>query len=205
MRGSGSSPSGSSRLLSQPRSGSSAAPPRFAPWAPAFSGGSSGDPTLRASVSCVIAWHPPLSVPDRIPRGPIVSHEDRHPTCYRDRQGPFPYRSTAEDGWTGTSPVGSFPANGCHLVDLIGNVWEWTADRWAAQHPAAAASPCCVPVDPRSPNRGVERAQDALVVKGGSHLCAPEYCLRYRPAARQPQDRDTAATHIGFRCAADVG
>ncbi|GAA4283973.1 hypothetical protein GCM10022261_15040 [Brevibacterium daeguense] len=62
-----------------------------------------------------------------------------------------------------------------------------------------------MPVDPRSPNRGVERAQDALVVKGGSHLCAPEYCLRYRPAARQPQDRDTAATHIGFRCAADVG
>lgn len=126
----------------------------------------------------------------------------RHPA--NTWQGPFPYRNTAEDGWPATSPVGSYPANGYGTVDLIGNVWEWTADRWAPRHPDAAASPCCVPVDPRRPHAGVERARDVFVVKGGSHLCAPEYCLRYRPAARQPQDRDSATTHLGFRCAASL-
>lgn len=120
-------------------------------------------------------------------------------------QGAFPWLDTAEDGWAGTSPVGSYPANGYGAVDLIGNVWEWTTDRWSARHPDAATSPCCVPTDPRTPHHGPERPRDAFVVKGGSHLCAPEYCLRYRPAARQPQDRDSATTHLGFRCAADVG
>jgi formylglycine-generating enzyme required for sulfatase activity len=119
-------------------------------------------------------------------------------------QGPFPYRNTGEDGWPTTSPVGSYPADPYGAVDLIGNVWEWTADRWTARHPAAAPSSCCVPVDPRAAHTGPEHPRDAFVVKGGSHLCAPEYCLRYRPAARQPQDRDSATTHIGFRCALDV-
>lgn len=118
-------------------------------------------------------------------------------------QGPFPYMNTAEDGWTRTSPVGSYPPNLYGAVDLIGNVWEWTSDRWAA-HREAAASPCCAPSNPRRPHSGPERPHDSFVVKGGSHLCAPEYCLRYRPAARQPQDRDTATTHIGFRCAQDI-
>lgn len=119
-------------------------------------------------------------------------------------QGPFPHRDTADDGWAGTSPVGSYPANGYGAVDLIGNVWEWTADRWTARHPAAATSPCCVPADPRAAHTGPARPRDAFVVKGGSHLCAPEYCLRYRPAARQPQDRDSATTHLGFRCAREI-
>lgn len=119
-------------------------------------------------------------------------------------QGPFPYGNTAEDGWATTSPVGAYPENPYGAVDLIGNVWEWTADRWTAHHPDAAASPCCVPSDPRRPHTGPDRPRDVFVVKGGSHLCAPEYCLRYRPAARQPQDRDSATTHIGFRCAWDV-
>ena len=101
--------------------------------------------------------------------------------------------------------MGAFPPNAHGAVDLIGNVWEWTAGRWTARHPEAAASPCCVPVDPRRPHTGPEHPRDAFVVKGGSHLCAPEYCLRYRPAARQPHDRDSATTHIGFRCAADTG
>jgi formylglycine-generating enzyme required for sulfatase activity len=120
-------------------------------------------------------------------------------------QGPFPYWNTGEDGWPTTSPVGAYPPNPYGAVDLIGNVWEWTADRWTSRHPQAAASPCCVPVDPRRPHTGPEHPRDAFVVKGGSHLCAPEYCLRYRPAARQPQDRDSATTHLGFRCALDIG
>lgn len=115
--------------------------------------------------------------------------------------GRFPYLATGE--WAGTSPVGLYPENPFGAVDLIGNVWEWTADRWHA-HPRAAASPCCVPADPRHVDTGPPRPHDAFVVKGGSHLCAPEYCLRYRPAARQPQDRDSATTHIGFRCALDL-
>lgn len=120
-------------------------------------------------------------------------------------QGPFPYRNTAEDGWVTTSPVGAYPPNCYGAVDLIGNVWEWTADRWSAHREVGTVSPCCVPADPRQPHTGPARPRDTFVVKGGSHLCAPEYCLRYRPAARQPQDRDSATTHLGFRCAADVG
>ncbi|WP_238154311.1 formylglycine-generating enzyme family protein [Ornithinimicrobium sufpigmenti] len=127
--------------------------------------------------------------------------EDRH--LANTWQGSFPYRNTAEDGWATTSPVGSYPANCYGAVDLIGNVWEWTADRWT-RHPDAAASPCCVPADPRRPHTGPARPRDAFVVKGGSHLCAPEYCLRYRPPARQPQERDSATTHLGFRCAASL-
>ena len=119
-------------------------------------------------------------------------------------QGPFPYRNTADDGWTATSPVGAYPPNGYGAVDLIGNVWEWTADRWTARHSRPASAACCAPADPRRQHSGPERPRDAFVVKGGSHLCAPEYCLRYRPAARQPQDRDTATAHIGFRCALDL-
>ena len=120
-------------------------------------------------------------------------------------QGPFPWWNTGEDGWPTTSPVGAYPPGPHGAVDLIGNVWEWTADRWASGHPEAAASPCCVPVDPHRPHTGPEHPRDVFVVKGGSHLCAPEYCLRYRPAARAPQDRDSATTHLGFRCALDVG
>lgn len=118
-------------------------------------------------------------------------------------QGPYPYRNTGEDGWVTTSPVGSYPANPYGAVDLIGNVWEWTADRWTSRHPEAAASPCCAPAD--LPHPGPERPRDAFVVKGGSHLRAPEQCLRYRPAARQLQNRDSASTHLGFRCALDIG
>jgi len=86
-------------------------------------------------------------------------------------------------------PVGSFPANGFGLSDVCGNVWEWTCDTFAA---AAAKPACCVP----SPAERFERK----VIKGGSHLCAPNYCLRYRPAARQGEAVDTSTSHIGFRC-----
>jgi sulfatase modifying factor 1 len=115
-------------------------------------------------------------------------------------QGRFPYRNDGALGWVGTSPVGTFPANGFGLLDMIGNVWEWTATEYAAFHrpPTAGMNPCCGPIP--APDPAVNQT-----LKGGSHLCAPEYCHRYRPAARSPQSQDSATTHIGFRCVADAG
>ena len=107
-------------------------------------------------------------------------------------QGEFPWQNLGVDGFTGTSPVASYPANGYGLYDMTGNVWEWTVD--AFQH-APSASPCC---GGSAPGAGERR----LVIKGGSHLCAPNYCLRYRPAARQSETPDTSTSHLGFRCVA---
>jgi formylglycine-generating enzyme len=110
-------------------------------------------------------------------------------------QGHFPYQNTGANGWVGTSPVGSFPPNGFGLSDMIGNVWEWTTTTYQARH--VVAPPCCGPF-PATSTSVDQNTRKAL--KGGSHLCAPEYCLRYRPAARSPQSLDTSTTHIGFRC-----
>ena len=107
-------------------------------------------------------------------------------------QGRFPYRNDGALGWAGTSPVGTFPPNGWGLVDIIGNVWEWTTTRFSAHHLGQQNS-CCPP--PANPDPTVSQT-----LKGGSHLCAPEYCHRYRPAARSPQSQDSSTTHIGFRC-----
>jgi formylglycine-generating enzyme required for sulfatase activity len=121
-------------------------------------------------------------------------------------QGPFPWRNFATDGWAGTAPVGSYPPNGYGLFDMAGNVWEWTTDWYGAHAPEPTPS-CCVPQDPRG--GPVEGSYDPRqprvriprkVVKGGSFLCAPSYCRRYRPAARQPQMIDSAMSHLGFRC-----
>ena len=108
-------------------------------------------------------------------------------------QGRFPWENLCEDGYEGTSPVDAFPANGYGLHDMIGNVWEWTASLFAPHGAEHQVKSCCVPSGP-----GV--ALPRRVVKGGSHLCAPNYCLRYRPAARQGEQVDTSTCHIGFRC-----
>ncbi len=122
-------------------------------------------------------------------------------------QGAFPHQNNADDGYEGTSPVSAFPANAYGLYDMIGNVWEWTSDFWTERHPADASKPCCIPTNPR---RGQAEASfdpctpqvrvPRRVLKGGSHLCAPSYCRRYRPAARHPQPIDTSTSHVGFRC-----
>jgi formylglycine-generating enzyme len=122
-------------------------------------------------------------------------------------QGEFPWQNLKTDGYEGTSPVGAFPANGYGLFDMAGNVWEWTSDFFRLQHPDELVKACCTPRNPRVEIPDQRYAADQpdahiprKVVKGGSHLCAPNYCLRYRPAARQGEAMDTSTCHIGVRC-----
>jgi formylglycine-generating enzyme required for sulfatase activity len=122
-------------------------------------------------------------------------------------QGEFPWQNLKTDGYERTSPVGAFPPNGYGLVDMTGNVWEWTTDWYSAQHPEDKAHACCVPRNPRgAPQDGSydphqpEIRIPRKVIKGGSHLCSPNYCRRYRPAARFPEPIDTSTCHLGFRC-----
>ncbi|HET6300010.1 formylglycine-generating enzyme family protein [Microbacterium sp.] len=116
--------------------------------------------------------------------------------------GRFPYDNRGRFG-ADTAPVGSYPPNGYGVYDLIGNTWEWTTDYYAPRHivPGARRVDAEGRVDllrtaSAEPGSTIPRR----VLKGGSYLCAPEYCLRFRPAARSPQSEDSATTHIGFRC-----
>jgi formylglycine-generating enzyme required for sulfatase activity len=120
-------------------------------------------------------------------------------------QGEFPWQNLVSDGFEWTAPVGAFPPNGYGLYEMAGNVWEWTTD-WYQEH-GKIEQACCTmenprggdreqSYDPRLPNVRIPRK----VMKGGSYLCAPNYCRRYRPAARMAQPVDTAIGHLGFRC-----
>ena len=122
-------------------------------------------------------------------------------------QGEFPWQNQVSDGFEDTAPVGSFPGNPYGLHDMAGNAWDWTADWWTESHPQDPDKPCCIPDNPRGGK--IDQSYDPAapqwriprrVVKGGSYLCAPNYCLRYRPAARRPQMIDTGMSHVSFRC-----
>jgi sulfatase modifying factor 1 len=122
-------------------------------------------------------------------------------------QGMFPHENLKLDGYERTSPVTAFPPNGYGIYDMIGNVWEWTSDWYSAGHEADADKACCIPTNPRGgrEDSSYDPCQPDIkiprkVLKGGSHLCAPNYCRRYRPAARHPEPVDTSTSHVGFRC-----
>ena len=121
-------------------------------------------------------------------------------------QGDFPWQNSKEDGYEWTAPVGSFPPNGYGLYEMAGNVWEWTTD-WYQGHERAGPACCGAPTNPRGGKleNSFDPAQPALriprkVMKGGSYLCASNYCRRYRPAARMAQAVDTSTCHLGLRC-----
>jgi len=127
-------------------------------------------------------------------------------------QGGFPRENLRLDGYERTSPVTAFPPNGYGVHDMIGNVWEWTSDWYSPRHEADAQKACCVPRNPRGgpQDASYDPCQPAIkiprkVLKGGSHLCAPNYCRRYRPAARHPEPVDTSTSHVGFRCVVRQG
>lgn len=109
-------------------------------------------------------------------------------------QGEFPWQNLALDGYVGTAPVGCYPPNGFGLYDMIGNVWEWTSDDYLIPN----SKPCC------TPSSALAAKHSGKVLKGGSFLCAPSYCQRYRPAARSEQSPESATSHIGFRCVVNV-
>jgi formylglycine-generating enzyme required for sulfatase activity len=122
-------------------------------------------------------------------------------------QGNFPHENKCDDGFARTAPVTAFPPNGYGIHDMIGNTWEWTTDWFTQKHAADEPGGCCHgsnprggreedSYDPRQPNIKIPRK----VIKGGSHLCAPNYCRRYRPAARHAEAIDTSTSHLGFRC-----
>lgn len=123
--------------------------------------------------------------------------------------GEFPWKNLKPAGQQRTTPVRTFPANGFGLYDVAGNVWEWTSDFHRPDHRETTSHGCCAPpVNPRvedsagshDPSDPVNARISRRVIKGGSHLCAENYCQRYRPAARQAQPVDSGMSHIGFRC-----
>ena len=124
--------------------------------------------------------------------------EDKERLKANTWQGKFPVQNTKEDGYEGLAPVGSFPPNTRGLYDMVGNVWEWSTTWYAPGHNASQKKNPTGPskdksFDPR------KRGEEVRVIKGGSYLCAPNYCMRYRPAARRSQETGTGTSHTGFR------
>jgi len=122
-------------------------------------------------------------------------------------QGNFPHENLKLDGYERTSPVKTYPPNGYGIYDMIGNVWEWTTDWYSTKHTGDAPKACCIPENPRggAEDQSYDPCQPKIkiprkVIKGGSHLCAPNYCRRYRPAARHAEAVDTSTNHVSFRC-----
>ena len=152
----------------------------------------------------------PGALPHMLKAGSLVFSPPDHPVDLRNFANWWSFKFGAN--WRrpygkGSSPVDAFPPNSFGLYDMIGNVWEWTADWYSTKHAADAPKACCIPENPRG---GMEAGSydpcqpqiriPRKVVKGGSHLCAPNYCRRYRPAARHAQPVDTSMSHVGFRC-----
>ncbi len=114
-------------------------------------------------------------------------------------QGTFPSFDSGVDGFVGTAPVKSFPANGYGLFDMSGNVWEWCSDWYRSDY--YRASPARNPTGPTAGE--LDGGQPQRVRRGGSYLCAEGYCRRYLPSARDKNPEDSSACHTGFRCVAD--
>lgn len=148
---------------------------------------------IGARKGCEFAWGDEL-----IPNGQYMANT---------WQGIFPYKNSLQDGFARTSPIKAFPPNDYGLYDMIGNVWEWTSDFWTVVHQQNPTKSCCIPHNPRG-GKETDSYDPSMpeiliprrVLKGGSHLCAPNYCQRYRPAARHAEAIDTSTSHIGFRC-----
>jgi formylglycine-generating enzyme required for sulfatase activity len=124
---------------------------------------------------------------------PEPAEDHAQPTAANTWQGIFPVFNTGEDGFVGLAPAGCFAPNTLGLYDMIGNAWELTASRWSPDHSDGEIAPDQVPVQLHGPQN------QQRVIKGGSFLCAPNYCMRYRAGSRQPQEEDLAASHLGFR------
>jgi formylglycine-generating enzyme required for sulfatase activity len=150
----------------------------------------------------------------RYPWGDIESPEGR--IMLNRWTGNFPYLNDGKDGFSGTSPVASYPPNGYGLHDMVGNVWNWCSDLYRADtygKRSATPAACCDPHGPKSlvgervmpgdPSPPMTPGAERRVIKGGSFLCHPDYCESYRPSARRGISPDTGSSHVGFRCAGD--